>query len=242
MAMGRLARIGVAVAALVVAGGCVYDDYGYGSGLQVGAGYGGYYDDYYYDDFAYAPFGWYGGYYYPGNGYYLYDRRGTRRAWNDRERAYWERRRVESASRWRGADSRPWRRDDRGWARPDRPNPPVGQASRPDRGQDNGWQRPPGTDWRNRPDRVQAGDRTPRPDATPGADWRNRAARPDGERRGWRQQGGGAPAQGGWRQRGGGGRSAVATPRPQRPQAAPPIQRAPRAERARAPRGNERPE
>ena len=59
------------------------EGYGYG-----GIGYGSsYYDDYYGGGYYGSPYyGWYDGWYYPGNGYYIYDRSGGRRTWNDRQR------------------------------------------------------------------------------------------------------------------------------------------------------------
>ena len=49
--------------------------------------------------------GWYNNFYYPGNGYYVYDRGGRRHRWNDGQRRYWEGRRVERRDdRWRGRD------------------------------------------------------------------------------------------------------------------------------------------
>ena len=56
--------------------------YGYGSpyggfGNYVGYGYGGY------------PYGWNDGWYYPGSGYYVYDRDRRRRQLTDAERQYW---------------------------------------------------------------------------------------------------------------------------------------------------------
>lgn len=67
---------------------CGYNDgYGYG-GLSVGYGGGGYYRPYYG-----SYYGWYDDYYYPGIGFYIYDRRGYRHRWSDRHRRYWEGRR-----------------------------------------------------------------------------------------------------------------------------------------------------
>jgi len=72
-----LAALAAATAAIGLTG-CVTDDYGYGS---VGLGYGsGYY-------------GWYDDFYYPGTGYYIYDRGGRRHRWSDDQRRYWEARR-----------------------------------------------------------------------------------------------------------------------------------------------------
>ncbi len=72
------------------------DGYGYG-GLNVGASsgyYGGPYGGGGYG-YGYAPsyFGWYGDYYYPGTGIYVYDRGRRPYRWNDAQRAYWEGRR-----------------------------------------------------------------------------------------------------------------------------------------------------
>jgi hypothetical protein len=74
---------------------------GYGSGYYGPAGYGGWYDDYYY----------------PGGGYYVYDRAGTRHRWNDRQRAYWENRRGDDRrAEWRDNRRGEWRnRGDNNW-------------------------------------------------------------------------------------------------------------------------------
>src|SRR3546814_1750331 len=37
--------------------------------------------------------GWYDGYYYPGSGYYVYNRSGHRQRWSEGQRRYWEGRR-----------------------------------------------------------------------------------------------------------------------------------------------------
>lgn len=76
------------------------EGYGYG-GLNYGYG-GGYYDGYYGSPY----YGWYDGWYYPGTGYYVYDRRGTRRNWDDGQRRYWESRRGNwnGNSQWRGRE------------------------------------------------------------------------------------------------------------------------------------------
>jgi hypothetical protein len=83
---------------------CADEGYGgYGS-MSVGYGpaggycdpyrgdcYGGYgYGDYYGGDPWY---GWYGDYYYPGVGFYVYDRGGRRHRWSDNDRRHWEGRR-----------------------------------------------------------------------------------------------------------------------------------------------------
>jgi hypothetical protein len=90
-------RIGAALLAAIAApglSGCVTDGYGYGG---VSLGYGeGYYGAPYY--------GWYDNYYYPGTGYYIYDRAGGRHTWNDGQRRYWEGRRGDrqASENWSG--------------------------------------------------------------------------------------------------------------------------------------------
>ena len=97
-------------------GACHYGSgYGY-SRVSVGYSSGGYCDPYYDDCYyrrgsygrgAYDPwYGWYGDFYYPGIGIYIYDRGGRRHHWDDRHRRYWEGRRY----RWRDRD---W--NDRRW-------------------------------------------------------------------------------------------------------------------------------
>ena len=94
-------RIGLAALAIATGlglAGC-HDGYGYG-GLDVG-----------YSDNAYAGYpayyGWYGDYYYPGSGYYVFDRYRRPFRWSDDQRRYWEARRP----------NRPgWRDDWRGFA------------------------------------------------------------------------------------------------------------------------------
>ncbi|WP_375290853.1 hypothetical protein [Qipengyuania sp.] len=88
MAKGRLMIAAVAAMAL---SGC--STYGYDSGysrVSVGVG-NGYYDRGYYDRGYY---GWYDGYYYPGTGYYVFDRRGQRHRWNRAHQRYWQARRA----------------------------------------------------------------------------------------------------------------------------------------------------
>jgi hypothetical protein len=113
--------LGLAVlAASVALGGCAYNGLGmgvgYGSGYGYGYGspYGGYgynpYDAYYrgYSPYGYSgigygygyggyggygsPYGWYDGWYYPGSGYYIYDRDRQRRRISDAERTAWRQR------------------------------------------------------------------------------------------------------------------------------------------------------
>jgi hypothetical protein len=101
----------LAVAASAALAGCAsYDGYG-----RTSYGYSDYYPRASY-------YGWYDGYYYPGAGYYIYDRRGHRHSWNARHRRYWEARREYRRDRhenWsdyrreRRGDRRDWRRDRR---------------------------------------------------------------------------------------------------------------------------------
>jgi hypothetical protein len=79
------ARILVPALALAAAAGltaCSSSDYGrhgYGySRVAVGVGSASPY------------YGWYDGFYYPGTGYYVYDRHGARHRWRDRDRRHWE--------------------------------------------------------------------------------------------------------------------------------------------------------
>ncbi|MDB5693328.1 MAG: hypothetical protein JWO81_2391 [Alphaproteobacteria bacterium] len=62
--------------------GDCYGGYGYDDGY---GGYGGYYGDPWY--------GWYGDYYYPGSGFFVFDRFGRSHRWSDNDRRYWEGRR-----------------------------------------------------------------------------------------------------------------------------------------------------
>ncbi|WP_448663583.1 hypothetical protein ACG3SL_02605 [Sphingomonas sp. CJ20] len=91
-----------ALAGAVALSGCVNDGYGYGG---VRTSYNAAWGDPYW--------GWYGDYYYPGTGVYVYDRQRHRHRWNDGQRGYWEGRR----SGWRG-DRRGWRSNWRDFRRP----------------------------------------------------------------------------------------------------------------------------
>lgn len=86
-----------AVASLGLGACTTYDHYGYPtSRVSVGVGYG-------------APYyGWYDGFYYPGTGFYIYDRRGTRHRWSQRYRDYWVVRRPRDRryyDNWAGYDA-----------------------------------------------------------------------------------------------------------------------------------------
>jgi hypothetical protein len=92
----KLAVVGVALGSLLTLGGCYEDGYGYG-GVSAGYGYPGYYG--YGDPYDSYGYGWYDGFYYPGSGYYIYDRGGHRHRWDDHHRRYWEGRRDHAGNR-----------------------------------------------------------------------------------------------------------------------------------------------
>lgn len=84
MKLKALMIAGAVVAGGMTLGGCYDSGYGYGG---VSAGYGpGYYDGRWGDPY----WGWYGDYYYPGRGAYVYDRQRRRSQWNDDQRRYWQ--------------------------------------------------------------------------------------------------------------------------------------------------------
>jgi hypothetical protein len=109
MRVPRLRLAALALVSGIALSGCAYDmygdGYGYGGGyggLGVGIGYGGGYGGYGYGYSPYGygyggygyggyydPFGWYGGYYYPGTGIYVYDRDRHRRVMTDEDRRHW---------------------------------------------------------------------------------------------------------------------------------------------------------
>lgn len=86
--------------------------YGYGYGGYGGYGSYGYspygYSPYGYSGYGYSPYGyggysspywgWMGDYYYPGTGYYVYDRYRRPHRWTDRQRRYWSTRRERALS------------------------------------------------------------------------------------------------------------------------------------------------
>ena len=108
MRISSIRTVAVVLAAGIGLSGCAsYNPYGYGSGVSVGYGNGGYYDPYYSGygsrygyggygspygyGYGYAPYyGWNNGYYYPGTGYYVYDHNRRPRIWTEAERRYWE--------------------------------------------------------------------------------------------------------------------------------------------------------
>ncbi|HEU5286639.1 MAG TPA: hypothetical protein VFU20_09075 [Sphingomicrobium sp.] len=101
----NLRTAAIVLAAGAGLGGCAtYSPFGYGSGVSVSYGDRGYYDPYYggygyghgyspygyRSAYGYSPYwGWNNGYYYPGTGYYVYDRYRRPRVWTDAERQYW---------------------------------------------------------------------------------------------------------------------------------------------------------
>jgi hypothetical protein len=87
MRASRLLILLALPAAALPLGACATDGYGYGGGgFAYEAGWG---DPYW---------GWYGDYYYPGTGIYVYDSGRHRHRWNDAQRRYWGGRR----GGWRG--------------------------------------------------------------------------------------------------------------------------------------------
>lgn len=98
--VGSMTKLALGAALLAGLGACA-DDYAGGYGR-------GYYG-------AVAPYyGWYGDYYYPGTGYYVYDRYRVARRWSDRDRDYWSARRNgwrggPVRDNWRGFHGRRWR-------------------------------------------------------------------------------------------------------------------------------------
>lgn len=167
--LARRTLAALALASGLALGGCAYDDgYGYG-GVSVGTGYyggygGGYYDPYWGPANYPGGYGWYDGFYYPGNGYYVYDRGGRRHRWSDGQRRYWE-----------GRRGREWRDRGRNWDRDGRPD------WRGNDGRPGNWARPRPGDGRDRNGwRGNDGDR---------GNWaRPRPQQPDG-RGEWRGQG-----------------------------------------------------
>lgn len=106
----RWAGLGLVVAAALTLSACYDDGYGYG-GVSVGYGTGGYYDDYYgypYYGYRYPVYGWYDGFYYPGRGYWVYDRAGHRHRWSDHHRRHWEGRKEQHRDHgnWQGRKHR----------------------------------------------------------------------------------------------------------------------------------------
>ena len=103
MFVPRLRTTALALTATLGLSACAYDGYGYG-GLSVGYGssyYGnGYYSPYYGTGYGYGgygsgygyPYGWNNGFYYPGTGFYVYDRYNRRHRWSQSQQRYWQQR------------------------------------------------------------------------------------------------------------------------------------------------------
>lgn len=123
MFLKKLGLIGLIGGVGLATGACT-DGYGY-SGVSLGYGNGGYYDDGYgyyggdyyggygdgyYGGYAPASYGWYNGFYYPGTGFYVYDRDRRRYRWNEGQRRYWEGRRGYTSHGDRRIGFRDWNR------------------------------------------------------------------------------------------------------------------------------------
>ena len=92
----RISLVGLILAGGLAVSGCASN--GLYSGVSVGTGFG--YGSYGYGGYGHgygaygSPYwGWYDGFYYPGSGFYVYDRYRRAFYWNDRYRRYWTDRR-----------------------------------------------------------------------------------------------------------------------------------------------------
>ena len=98
----RPLNIALILAAGATLGGCSsyyggYGGYGGRSGVSIGIGTGGGYYDPYYGGAYYggSPYwGWNDGFYYPGTGYYVYDRYRQPHRWTAAQQRYWTERRA----------------------------------------------------------------------------------------------------------------------------------------------------
>lgn len=106
----KVALAAAALSATIGLSACA-DGYGYGGGYGgVGVGYASAPWDPYYGGYSGDPYwGWNNDFYYPGTGYYVFDRSNRRYRWNDQQRGYWQGR----AQGWRSArrEIRPMWRD-----------------------------------------------------------------------------------------------------------------------------------
>ena len=180
----KLLIAGLGLTAVFGLSACVDDGYGYGGG---GIGYASSGWDPYYGGFSGDPdWGWYGDYYYPGTGYYVYGRDNRRYRWNGAQQNYWRGR----SQYWNNAhrDIRPMWRDFRG---------PGGG---------NNWQggRPGGGNWQGGPGRPGGGNWQGNGGGRPGGGnpQGNGPGRPGGGN--WQGNGGGQPGGGAWHGNGGG--------------------------------------
>jgi hypothetical protein len=93
----RIPYISMLAAGALALGGCAYGDLGVGLGYgspYYGYGYGSPYYGYgygasYYGGFGTPYYGWYDDFYYPGTGYYVYDRYRRPFVMTTTQRAYW---------------------------------------------------------------------------------------------------------------------------------------------------------
>lgn len=91
----RIPYISMLAAGSLALGGCAYGDLGVGYGNPYyGNGYGSPYYGYgygssYYGGLGTPYYGWYDNYYYPGSGYYVYDRYRRPFAMTTTQRTYW---------------------------------------------------------------------------------------------------------------------------------------------------------
>ncbi len=170
-------RPALAIAAALAIGGCsTYGSHGYGG---VSVGHRSHYSSYY---------GWYDDYYYPGVGYYIYDRKGHRHRWSDRHRRYWEGRRHSKRAHANWSGYRYHRRDLRDQRREAR--------ARHERREWRAERREDRREWRRdrREDRREL--RRERRDDDRGRYAGRRDRDRDGDRRGWSRGRGGDDRQG----------------------------------------------
>ena len=106
----KMIVVGAVLISSLGLGACA-DQYAYGRAPGYDDGYGySQWDQYYGNPLGWQQvpvgflgngFGWYGNNFYPGNGIYVYDRRGVRRAWNQQQRGFWQPR-TEARGLYRG--------------------------------------------------------------------------------------------------------------------------------------------
>lgn len=162
--VARFVRPVLLVAATAALGACsTYGGYG-STRVGVGVGYssGGYYP-YGRSYSRYPYYGWYDGYYYPGTGYYIYDRHGARHRWSDRHRRHWEARRGDR----RGGENWSGYRDDGRRADRDRGRGEWRNRDQRGDGDRRGWQRGSGREAPVAGSRPQVRQPAPRVDRSP---------------------------------------------------------------------------
>lgn len=99
----------LAAAVTVGLAGCSSYGRGYSS-VGLGYGTGGYYAPGAFGGVG-SGYGWYDDFYYPGTGYYVYNRAGQRTRWNDNQRRYWQGRQYTLRDREDVRDFRQFRRE-----------------------------------------------------------------------------------------------------------------------------------